>query len=359
MIKKTKYSSYCLNGIADGCKKCVVGKKLVLFISGICSEKCWYCSLSEKRKNKDIIWVNERKCLNVVDMIKEAKESNAKGCGITGGDPLLFLKRTLTYARALKRKFGKKFHIHIYLPTKLVDEKKLKKLSKVIDEVRFHPKFLIDKKKEKQDIKKIKLAKKFWKKENIGIELPLIPELKREILNFILKVKEDIGFVNLNELEISDTNFNIVTKRYKLKENGYVVADSKKAGLWVLGELKKNKIKLKLHLCTAELKNWHQYKNRLLRHKILPFSKRTRDGTIIYFAVNGKIQKIPAGIFCLSKSATANNTDLQINSGYYDKKKKRTIIPAGRIRKLKNRYKILRIEEYPTYDRDEVERWEI
>ena len=332
MIKETKYSSYCLNGIAKGCKQCVVGKKLVLFISGVCSEKCWYCSLSKKRKNKDVIWANERECKNIAGVIKEAEESNALGCGITGGNPLLFLNRTIKYAKALKKRFGKSFHIHIYLPTRLVDEKNLKKLAKYIDEIRFHPEFLIDKSMFYNDIEKIKLASFFWKKENIGIELPIIPEKKKEILSFILLVKNKIGFVNLNEFELSDTNFNIVTRKYKLKENGYVVADSKKAGLWILRQLASKKAGLKVHLCTAELKNWHQYKNRLLRHKILPFSKRTRDGTIVYFAVNGKIKP-----------------------GYYDKKKKRTIIPVGRVKKLRNEHKILRIEEYPTYERDEVE----
>lgn len=341
-IKKTRYSSYCLNGIADGCKQCVLGKKLVLFVSGICSEKCWYCSLSKKRKNKNMVWANERQIENskqgIKELLKEAEESNAKGMGITGGDPLLFLNKTIKYARALKQKFGKSFHIHIYLPTKLVSQEKLKKLSEYIDEVRFHPQCFCEAKKSliEQDINKIKLASEFWKKENIGIELALVPELKKEILKFILLVKNYIGFVNLNEFELSDTNFNIVTKKYKLKENGYVVADSKKAGLWILKQLARQKTRLKVHLCTAELKNWHQYKNRLLRHKILPFSKRTKDGTIIYFAVNGKIKH-----------------------GYYDKKKKRTIIPISKVKKLRNKHKILKIEEYPTFERDEVEKIEL
>jgi len=49
-LNKTKYDSYCINGIAEGCKYCVRGEKLVLFVSGKCSRQCWYCSLSNKRK---------------------------------------------------------------------------------------------------------------------------------------------------------------------------------------------------------------------------------------------------------------------------------------------------------------------
>jgi len=337
-IKQTPFASYCLNGVAEGCKFCVKGRKLVLFITGICSRNCWYCSLSEKRKNKDDIWVNERKCKSIKEMIEEAKESNACGAGITGGDPLLKMQRTLKYARALKKKF-KHFHIHIYLPTKFVTKGKLKKLKRVVDEIRFHPEFLINKNKEKEDIEKIRFASLFWKKQNIGIELPILPDKKQEILEFILKIKDYIGFVNLNELEISDTNFNFITKKYKLKRGGYVVVGSKEAGLWILKKCKKAKLKLRIHLCTAETKNWHQYKNRLLCHEILPFGKRTSEGTIVYFAVYGKKIK--------NKLAFA------------DKKKNRIIISERLVPKLIKKYKIYKVEEYPTYDGIETERGEI
>ncbi|MFA5084343.1 MAG: radical SAM protein, partial [Candidatus Paceibacterota bacterium] len=119
-MKKTKFASYCTNKLPEGCRFCVKGQKLVLFITGICSRNCFYCSLSEKRKNKDIVWANERECGSPKDAIAEAIASRAEGAGITGGDPLIVLDRTIKYAKALKKKFGKKFHIHIYLPTKLV-----------------------------------------------------------------------------------------------------------------------------------------------------------------------------------------------------------------------------------------------
>ena len=102
---KTRFDSYCINGIADGCKYCVKGKKLVLFITGKCLRSCSYCSLSTKRKNKDIIWANERECSTPEDLLEEVRKSNATSAGITGGDPLLFLSRTLKYAKILKKNF--------------------------------------------------------------------------------------------------------------------------------------------------------------------------------------------------------------------------------------------------------------
>lgn len=334
---KSKYSSYYLNDIAKGCKYCIKGEKLVLFISGVCNRNCYYCSLSKKRKNKDVIWANERICKTPNNAIKEAIESNATSAGITGGDAFLFMKRTLKYARSLKKRFGKSFHIHIYLPTKHLTESRLKQFSSCIDEVRFHPEFLSKKNSDiDKDINKIKLANKFWKKESVGIELPMIPEKKKQILDFVIKIEPFISFVNLNELELSETNFNIMTKSYKFNDTGYVIKNSKNAGLWLLKKLKKHKTKLKVHFCTADLKNQYQYKNRLKLHKILPFGRKTKDGTVIYLITNKK-PKEKRGF-------------------YFDKQKNRYILSNNLANKMIKNQKIQRIEEFPTHDRIEVEK---
>jgi len=331
---KTKFASYKINGIPDGCKYCIKGEKLVLFISGICSRNCYYCSLSNKRKNKDTIWANERICKTTKNLIKEIKESNAKGMGITGGDPLLFLSRTIKFAKAAKN-FKKNFHIHIYLPTKLVSSRNIKRLSKYIDEIRFHPEFLINNSKDiDNDIEKIKLANKFFKKKNIGIELPMIPEKKHEILNFIKKISPFISFVNLNELELSETNFNVITKKYDFTSSGYVIKNSKNAGIDLLKKLKKQNTNLKIHFCTADTKNFYQYENRLKKHNILPFGKRTKEGTVIYLTTSILPRK---------------------GKYYFDKQKNRYNLSEPLARKLLGKIKILRVEEFPTFDRIEVE----
>lgn len=340
MIHKTPFASYCLkeNGVAEGCKYCVKGEKLVLFISGICSRVCFYCSLSSKRKNRDIVWANEKQCNNIKDMLEEAKASRAKGAGITGGDPLCKLARTIKYAKALKKEFGKKFHVHIYLPTKLVTRDKLKKLSKYVDEVRFHPQFLTNNIKIiKEEITKVRLASKLWPSESIGIELPLLPDKCIETLRIIRACSPFIGFVNLNELEISDTNFDYITKHYKLNPDTYTIKGSKEMGLKIMRELMNSK--LRIHLCTARTKNLYQYKNRLKLHKILPFGFRTSEGSVRYFAVYSKNSKKLNKIKNKFKSQS-----------YLDKKNMRIIISEKLANQLFKKYKIARVEELPTAD---------
>ncbi len=343
---KTKFGSFCEKGVANGCKYCVRGEKLVLFITGKCSRNCWYCSLSEKRKNKDIIWANEREIRSVKEMIKEAEEGNAKGAGITGGDPLVVFRRTVKFAKALKKRFGSGFHIHIYLPLNLVEERKLKKLNKFVDEVRFHPSFLINPDRElmRREIEKIMMASSIFGKESTGVELPMIPEKKKETLDFLLRVKDFIGFVNLNEFEISETNFERVS-RYKMNKDSYTVSKSKEAGLWVLKNLKNSK--LKVHLCTAFTKNCYQYKNRLKLHNILPYGMKTDDGTVIYLALY--FQDID------DKKKLMN----KLKKGFYvDETRARVLLSMDlAVDLIEQGYKVARVEEHPTFDASVMEFW--
>lgn len=344
-ITKTPFASFCMENaknIAKGCKYCVKGQKLVLFISGICSRACFYCSLSSKRKDKDIVWANERQCKNINDVLEEVKDSRAKGAGITGGDPLCRLARTIKYAGALKQNFGNSFHIHIYLPTKLVTRNKLKQLSNYIDEVRFHPLFLTNNLEIiKNELKKIKLASEFWPKKNIGIELPLIPDKFIETLRIIRACSPFIGFVNLNEFEISDTNFDYVTKHYKLNSDTYTIKGSKEMGLRIMKELMKSN--LLLHLCTARTKNLYQYKNRLKRHKTLPYGFKTKEGTVRYFV-----------IYCKNLNKLKNITKelKRFKQIYIDKNNKRIILSEKIIERIlkKYKYKVAKVEELPTAD---------
>lgn len=349
-MMKTKFDSYCIGGLSQGCQHCVKGKKLVLFITGKCLRNCWYCSLSKKRKNKDIIWANERECKSIKDAIKEIRESNADSAGITGGDPLLKLNRTLNFAKAMKKNF-KNFHIHIYLPTKLITKEKIKKLSKYIDEIRFHPSFLAENLSEKQiekEIRKISLSKEFFKKENIGCEFPMIPNKKKEIYQFIKKASEIVGFVNLNEFEISETNFKHITKNYKLNLEGYTIKDSIKVGKEIINKAKKEKLKIKIHLCTAKTKNHHQYKNRIKEHNILPYGKKTEEGTVIYLSVFPEKEELSELEKKISKAGKEYSED---------KKKNRINVSERLAKKLikLRKFRIAKIEEHPTFDRTEME----
>ena len=290
--------------------------------------------MSKLRKNIDSTYANERPVKSLKELFKEIEVSGANGCSITGGDPLLKLKKTVILGKALKKKFGKKFHIHIYLSTKLVNYKNLKKLSSFIDEARFHPDF---EKPAMEEIEKIKLAGKFWDKKNIGIEIPCFPDKIDKIYRFILKAKEHFSFLNLNELEAGEITGHEMAKKYRLNKDGYTVRKSINAGIKLIKKLEKRKIKLNINLCTAKLKIWHQYGCRLKNYKAFNFSKKTKDGTLLYFSTAG-----------------ANEKFLGKKDFFYDKNKNQLIINPKIISRLKDKIEIYKTEEYPTYDREEV-----
>lgn len=347
-MAKTKFESYCNKDVAEGCKYCVRGEKLVLFMGGKCSRKCWYCSLSENRKDALQAFANERPVTCSEEIIEEAKISNAKGAGITGGDPLVYFDKTIEYASALKKEFGEDFHIHIYLPLVLVTEEKLRKLKSCVDEVRFHPSFLAEKNNElkEEEFEKIKMASEIFGVANTGIEVPMIPEKKVELYEFIKRLEGIISFANLNEFELSETNFDRMVAEYSLNEDTYTVRDSLTVGRQIVRQAINDNFDINVHLCTARTKDCYQYINRLLKHEILPYGNRTDEGTVVYFIVeyelNDNIEEKLRGV---------------TKKFYNDKERKRFIVDMDEVEKVyeKTDLKIARIEEHPTWGNERLE----
>jgi len=249
-MKQNKYYSYNQKTLCNGCKLCVKGKKSVVFITGLCPRSCAYCPLSDEKYKKDVIYCNERKIDELREIIEEVKISRSTGTGITGGDPLAKLERTVKVIKMLKKEFGEKFHIHLYTSPNLVSEDKLKKLyDSGLDEIRFHPE--ID---DNKMWKRVKLAKNFkWK---VGIEIPAIPEKFDEISKLIEYFKF-VDFINLNELEMSDGS--AYKQEGKCKDDlSYAVKGSKELALKLM-----KKSRLRIHFCTSKLKDKVQLANRL------------------------------------------------------------------------------------------------
>ncbi len=261
MLAENQYHSYNSGPLPDGCQQCVKGEKLVVFTTGICPRTCYFCPVSDQKYNHDVTYANERKSTTTDDIIKEAELMNAKGAGITGGDPLAKLDRTLTTIKSLKQHFGKQFHIHLYTSLNLITENTLQQLyTSGLDEIRFHLDLESD-----RFWKKLELARRFpW---DIGVELPLIPTKEKETKKAIDFIQDKVQFINLNELEIADNS------QSKLAEMGFVtksqfsyaIKGSVELGLNIINYIETNKYLLKVHVCTAKLKDAIQLTNRLKR----------------------------------------------------------------------------------------------
>jgi pyruvate formate-lyase activating enzyme-like uncharacterized protein len=272
------------NALPEGCRLCHRGAKLVLFVTGVCNRYCFYCPVSAERKGVDVAYANERRADSDEDVIEEARRMNALGTGITGGEPLARPDRTIHFIRLLKKTFGASHHIHLYTCT-VPSETTLKALRDAgLDEIRMHPsKDVWDHFYDSAYHRAMKQAIALGL--SCGIEIPAImsvPEIVRA-------VAEAGGFLNLNELEFSETNCEA------MKERGYVLRDdvtNAVEGSEKLGrEIVLNSI-ANTRYCSSRFKDAVQLRERLKRtasNVARPFDEVTDDGTIVCGEITGDV----------------------------------------------------------------------
>jgi hypothetical protein len=351
---------------------CVEGKKLVLFVTGLCAQRCFYCPVSEHKYGKDVVYANEWKIENAKnpkELIEEVRLTRAKGAGITGGDPLVLVDRCCQYIRILKENFGRDFHVHLYTPLKLVTFERLQKLFDAgLDEIRFHPD--LD---DESLWRRLSLAREYsW---DVGVEIPAIPGYEDKTKKLIDFIADKVKFINLNELELSDTQ----ASHYKLHEMGfkqkddisYGVVGSKEMALKMV-EYAKSK-GLSAHFCTAKLKDAIQLKNRIrarAENVALSFDELTEDGLL--YRGCAYLAGFEPGIDFKARVAKSSASDVECLNDVFvkvkklcadaviDEKRFRVLLPPKTARKYAVELRELGlvpalVEEYPTADAIQVD----
>jgi pyruvate formate-lyase activating enzyme-like uncharacterized protein len=343
--------------LSTACTQCAEGKKMVLFVTGLCRFRCFYCPVSERRNQKDDTYANERLVRRDEDVIDEARAIGASGTGITGGDPLGAIDRTEHYVRLLKSTFGPEHHIHLY--THEPNAEKLERLARAgLDEFRLHiPHYLWGPlAADGGAYRKVLEEAPRWGIRR-GVEIPVLPEKEPE-LRRLLSALDEIGidFVNLNELEFSETN------DAKLRERGYdtspnaawSVDGSREVAQRVVREMR---LSTPLHYCSSRFKDGVQLRQRLLRRaeRTSPkFVERTTDGTVVFGVVEARgrrsVRRLGATVVALAG----------VEPGDYrlDFARRRVELAAEPLRRVAERLRApaFVVEEYPTADALEVER---
>jgi len=260
------------NYLPRGCEICMQGAGLVLFVTGLCERGCFYCPLSEERKNRDLAFADEQAVNSVADIIKEARLIGALGTGITGGEPLLKAEQVVEYIRALKQEFGPDHHIHLYTGI-LPDRDLLMRLKSAgLDEIRIHPPSLTD-----ASGLKAALAKARSLGLEAGVEMPAIGPAPA-----VLEAVRDTGaFLNINELEFSETN------QQHLTPLGFWAhdLDCGAEGSEAIARDHFMVPDLKVHYCPSRFKDAVQLRERLKRRAervARQFDFPTEDGTLVY-----------------------------------------------------------------------------
>ena len=345
-IVRTRAGSLLLGKMPEGCRLCILGAKMVLFITGICERACYYCPLSEHRRGRDVVYANERPVRSVKDVLEEAKLMDALGTGITGGDPSLRFERTVRYIRALKRRFGRRHHIHMYCASWLSGRRLALLRSAGLDEIRFH----VWEEGPVRDALRAGLR--------AGVEIPSLPGEERRIVE-LMKRLDSVGcnFVNLNELELSDTNLDELRKRgFRIRsDESMAVRGSEETGMRVL-RWAASHLSMSVHYCPSSLKDSVQLRNRLIRRArnvMRPHEVMTGEGLLFKGVVLGlSVRRLPA-----VRRRLIWRYGIPPELVAVDREKGRLELHwrvAKEIAPLEAGLRFALVEEYPTYDRLET-----
>lgn len=270
---------YWYKELPNGCKLCMKGSKIVIFVTGVCGIDCYYCPISRERRLFGAFYVDEEKVDNATTILDEASIVKAEGASITGGEPMQRYDLVVNIIHLLKDAFGQKFHIHLYTSGFGATRNAIKYLDKIgLDEIRFHI-----------------VSESVWKlveysvKEtsmDVGIEIPVIPGEEDNVWETILKANSiGVKFVNLNEMEVSETNVERVLFRgFKIRENGRSVVGSAETAKNILIRAQQHGINTSIHFCTVQFKDFVQQRARTIRKARTCMNvgdEVTEDGMII------------------------------------------------------------------------------
>ncbi len=338
-----------------GCVLCARGSKMVLLVTGRCSSGCFYCPLSEEKRGRDVSFANERPVDGMDEVIEEARSIDAEGTGVTGGDPAEAMVRTTGMIHSLKREFGKEHHVHLYTARPLERDDLRELRAAGLDEVRFHPP--VD---ALGDVvasgytTSVETARQLGMEA--GYEVPVLPDREKELRIFLTTLLDAPGepFVNLNELEFSSTNAEA------LRERDYLVRDDVSTAVEGSEELGHALVEefapkgLRVHYCSAAFKDAIQLRRRLARRArnvVRPHELITDDQTLLKGVVE---TDDPASLARDLQTRFDVPPDLMV----VDAERGLLELAPWVIEELEPEIDgdCYLVEEYPTWDRLEVER---
>ena len=341
-------SSCYTKRLSRGCRLCRKGSKMVLLVTGKCGQTCYYCPLSEAKKGRDVVYANERPVQEDGEVIEEALSIGARGTGVTGGDPLAVMDRTVHYITLLKERFGAAHHIHLYTAT--VDRDKYLRLQDAgLDELRVHPPL--------QDwtrLESIGLAQAIQGlRMRVGFEVPALPGERDGLLSICrFAAEHGLDFVNLNELEVSETNCQALLGRgFHIRSDiSSAMQGSQELALDVMEEMGSA---VPIHFCSSSFKDQVQLRERLKRRAkrvARPLDLITSEGMVLLGVVEA--EDLDAAVEALREMEVPEELM------FLDRKRKRLEVASWVLEDLAAElpFRCFLVEEYPTADRLEVER---
>ena len=270
-----------VGSLPPGCLLCMQGVKMVVFVTGLCDDSCFYCPVSPERLHHDVSYVDEEPFASLDDLVQEAYAVGAEGASVTGGDPLARPGRTVKVIRVLKEVFGPDFHIHLYTSGRYLTREVLSSLENAgLDEIRLHPT-------QPWLWERVEKAAQWAGRIRVGVEVPVLPDRIEELWHRIVWLDRiGVEFINLNELEASVRNIeSLRVHGYRVSRTAPVVEGSEAAALELVKRAAREGLRISVHYCPASYKDSVQMRLRLLRKALrlaAPYERVTPEGMLEY-----------------------------------------------------------------------------
>jgi pyruvate formate-lyase activating enzyme-like uncharacterized protein len=197
---------------------------------------------------------------------------------------------------------------------------------------------------------------------DVALEIPVLSNKKEAIFSLIRWAEEnELHWVNLNELEYSESNFIFLNKlKYSVKDDiSAAVKGSQETAQHILSRVNNENLTLGVHYCSVSFKDGIQLKNRIKRRAIniaKEYDIISEEGTLL----KGAIYKSDIPLIQLYE-LLKNEYNVSESLLFVDKDKNRIEIGLWILEKIAKQltskgYTCYLVEEYPTADRLEVER---
>jgi pyruvate formate-lyase activating enzyme-like uncharacterized protein len=265
------------SGLSPGCRICAEGNWSCLFITGRCNCRCFYCPTAQT--DNDLPTTNTVDFRTPADYVGYLERFGFRGASISGGEPLLSLKRSLAYVRAVKKHFGDAMHVWLYTNGTLANDELLRQLADAgLDEIRFDigaADYRLD---------KLRLAAGVI--PTVTVEIPAIPEDLQRLKGLLGKLRDaGVRHLNLHQMRLTPYNFqHLATRGYTFLHGERVtVLESELAALEVLQHSLDHNLSLPVNSCSFVFKNRYQGRAARLRNgrfMVKPHESLTENGYI-------------------------------------------------------------------------------
>ncbi|MDO3378649.1 radical SAM protein [Geoalkalibacter halelectricus] len=240
------------NRLSPGCAVCVAGRWSCLFINGRCNCDCFYCPSAQDDIGRPT--TNSLEFDSPEDYADYIAAFGFTGVSFSGGEPLLTPERTLSYLRAVKKRFGAAVHTWLYTNGTLVASDILGQLRDAgLDEIRFDIGAV--------DYHLTKAVAAVGVIPTVTVEIPAVPEKYALLRDKISEMAAcGIAHLNLHQLRLTPYNFERFQGRGYTFLHGekVTVLESELCALELIRDTLERGIDLPINYCSFVYKNRYQ-----------------------------------------------------------------------------------------------------